>query len=142
MLGAALHFLIAFSAASVFYGASRKLMVLTRRPVLSGVLYGVVVYLFMYWAVMPLSAYHKPPFSISATIIAVVTHIVCVVLPIYLFVYRYYTEIDTAFPPPRGSISTRRSRLASVTLPMPHSPLAAIAWPMTRNASTASLPSG
>jgi hypothetical protein len=89
MLGAALHFLIAFSAASVFYGASRKLMVLTRRPVLSGVLYGVVVYLFMYWAVMPVSAYQKPSFSISATIIAVVTHIVCVGLPISLVVRRY-----------------------------------------------------
>jgi uncharacterized membrane protein YagU involved in acid resistance len=89
MLGAALHFLIAFSAASVFYGASRKLIFLTRRPVLSGVLYGIVVYLFMYWVVMPLSAYHKPPFSISATIIAVVTHIVCVGLPISLVVRRY-----------------------------------------------------
>ena len=89
MLGAALHFLIAFSAASVFYGASRKLIFLTRRPVLSGVLYGIVVYLFMYWVVMPLSAYHKPPFSISATIIAVVTHIVCVGPPISLVVRRY-----------------------------------------------------
>jgi uncharacterized membrane protein YagU involved in acid resistance len=89
MLGAAIHFLIAFSAASVFYGASRKLIFLRRRPVLSGVLYGIVVYLFMYWVVMPLSAYHKPPFSISATIIAVVTHIVCVGLPISLIVRRY-----------------------------------------------------
>jgi uncharacterized membrane protein YagU involved in acid resistance len=89
MLGAALHFLIAFSAAGVFYGASRKLIFLRRRPVLSGVLYGIVVYFFMYWVVMPLSAYHKSPFSISATIIAVVTHIVCVGLPISLVVRRY-----------------------------------------------------
>jgi uncharacterized membrane protein YagU involved in acid resistance len=89
MLGAALHFVIAFLAAGVFYGASRRLTFLKRRPVLSGVLYGIVVYLFMYWVVMPLSAYPKPPFSISATIIAVVTHIVCVGLPISLIVRRY-----------------------------------------------------
>jgi uncharacterized membrane protein YagU involved in acid resistance len=89
LLGVALHFLIAFSAAGVFYGASRKLIFLRRRPILSGVLYGIVVYLFMYWVVMPLSAYHKPPFSISATIIAIVTHIVCVGLPISLVVGRY-----------------------------------------------------
>lgn len=88
-LGAALHFLIAFSAASVFYGASRKLPFLTGRPILSGVLYGIAVYIFMYWVVMPLSAYHKPPFSISATIIAIITHIVCVGLPISLIVRRY-----------------------------------------------------
>ena len=60
-LGAVLHFLIAGSAAGLFYGASRKLRFLTRRPVVSGVLYGIAVYAFMYWVVMPLSAYHKPP---------------------------------------------------------------------------------
>jgi hypothetical protein len=88
-LGAVLHFLIAGSAASLFYGASRKLRFLTRRPVVSGVLYGIAVYVFMYWVVMPLSAYHKPPFSIVATVIAIVTHIVCVGLPIALVVRRY-----------------------------------------------------
>jgi uncharacterized protein YacL len=91
-LGAALHFLIAFSAAGVFYGASRKLRFMTRQPVVSGVMYGVGVYLFMYWIVMPLSAYHKPPFSISATIIAIVTHIVCVGLPISFIIRRYSGE--------------------------------------------------
>jgi hypothetical protein len=89
VLGAVLHFLIAFSAAAVFYGASRKLMFLTRRPILSGALYGIAVYLFMYWVVMPLSAYHRPPFSVSATIVAIITHIVCVGLPISLVVRRY-----------------------------------------------------
>jgi len=89
LFGTVLHFGIAFSAAGVFYGASRKLLFLRRRPVLSGVLYGIAVYVFMYWVVLPLSAYHKPPFSISATIIAIVTHIVCVGLPISLIVDRY-----------------------------------------------------
>ena len=89
LFGTVLHFGIAFSAAGVFYGASRKLLFLRRRPVLSGVLYGIAVYVFMYWVVLPLSAYHKPPFSISATIIAIMTHIVCVGLPISLIVDRY-----------------------------------------------------
>jgi uncharacterized membrane protein YagU involved in acid resistance len=88
-LGAVLHFLIAFSAAGVFYGASRKLRFMTRQPVVSGMIYGIAVYLFMYWIVMPLSAYQKAPFSISATITAIVTHIVCVGLPISLIVCRY-----------------------------------------------------
>jgi hypothetical protein len=89
-LGAMLHFVIAFSAAAVFYAASRKLTLMTRRPVISGTMYGIAVYLFMYWVVLPLSAYHKAPFSISATIIAIVTHIVCVGLPISLIVRRYW----------------------------------------------------
>lgn len=88
-LGLVLHFFIAFSAATVFYLASRKLAFMTRRPVLSGVLYGVVVYLVMYWVVIPLSRYHRRPFSISATLIAIITHMVCVGLPISLVVRRY-----------------------------------------------------
>jgi uncharacterized membrane protein YagU involved in acid resistance len=88
-LGAVLHFLIAFSAAGVFYGASRRLRLMTQRPVISGVIYGIAVYFFMYWVVMPLSAYPRPPFSISAAIVAILTHIVCVGLPISLIVRRY-----------------------------------------------------
>jgi hypothetical protein len=103
-LGAMLHFLIAFSAAGVFYGASRKLKFMTRRPVVSGVIYGIAVYIFMYWVVLPLSAYHKPPFSTSATVIAIVTHIVCVGLPISLIVRRYLgTPIASITPSSPGS---------------------------------------
>jgi len=88
-LGAALHFLIALSAAGIFYAACRQWAFLTMRPIVSGVLYGIAVYLFMYWIVVPLSACRRGPFSITATIIAVLTHIVCVGLPISLVVRRY-----------------------------------------------------
>src|SRR6266496_3791093 len=64
-LGFVCHFFIAFSAATVFYVASGKLTLMTRRPILSGILYGVAVYLVMYWIVMPLSNFHKRPFSWS-----------------------------------------------------------------------------
>src|SRR5579872_1375671 len=89
VLGLACHFFIAFSADIVFYMASPKIMLLTRRAVVSGIVYGVLVYLIMYWVVVPLSrAYHRL-FSPSATIIAIITHMVCVGLPIALMVRRY-----------------------------------------------------
>ena len=88
-LGLALHFLIAFSAATVFYFASRKIDFLINRAVPSGALYGVAVYLVMYWIVMPLSNYRRGPFSLAATVVAIATHIVCVGLPISLMVRRY-----------------------------------------------------
>jgi hypothetical protein len=88
-LGGALHFLIAFSAATVFYAASRTLTFMTSRPVLAGISYGVFVYLFMYWIVMPLSNLHRRPFSALAALIAILTHMVCVGLPISLVVRRY-----------------------------------------------------
>ena len=88
-LGGVCHFLIAFSAATVFYAASRKIRLMTRLPILSGVLYGVAVYLVMYWIVMPLSLVHRGPFSLTATVIAILTHMVCVGLPISLIVHHY-----------------------------------------------------
>jgi hypothetical protein len=89
VLGGVLHFFIAFSAAMVFYLASRKLQFLTQRAVLAGAAYGVAVYTVMYWVVVPLSAIRRGPFSWEATITAIVTHIFCVGLPISLIVKRF-----------------------------------------------------
>jgi hypothetical protein len=87
-LGLALHFLIAFSAAAVYYVASHHLKFMTQRPVISGIVYGVCVYTVMYWMVIPLSHYHPAAFSWFNASVAVVTHIVCVGLPISLVVSR------------------------------------------------------
>lgn len=54
-LGGALHFFIAVSAAFVFYLASRFLVLLVRRPVVSGAVFGVAMYVFMHAVVLPLS---------------------------------------------------------------------------------------
>lgn len=88
-LGMFLHFVIAFGAATVFYFASRKIRFLAEKPWLSGPLYGIAVYIFMYWIVMPLSAYHRMPFSIRLALLAIVTHIVCVGTPIALMIRRF-----------------------------------------------------
>src|SRR4030095_9717030 len=55
VLGLALHFLIATTAAAVFYFASRRLLFLIERPVPFGLLYGAIVYAFMNFVVLPLS---------------------------------------------------------------------------------------
>ena len=88
-LGGLLHFFIAFSAATVFFLASRKWSVLMQRAVLAGTIYGIAVYTVMYWVVVPLSAVRRGPFSWEATVIAIVTHIFCVGLPISLAVKRF-----------------------------------------------------
>jgi uncharacterized membrane protein YagU involved in acid resistance len=45
-------------AAAVFYVASRKWKILVKQAIPSGLLYGVAVYIFMYYLVLPISAYH------------------------------------------------------------------------------------
>jgi hypothetical protein len=88
-LGLAIHFLIALTAAAVFYAASRRLPALLDHPWLAGVGYALVVYGFMYWVVMPLSRLRRGPVSVPYTVMAIITHIICVGLPISLVIHRF-----------------------------------------------------
>ena len=87
-LGLGIHFLIAFTAAAVFYASSRKFSSLTQHAVVSGLLYGIAVYIFMYWIVVPL-AFPTARHSMSRDVTAVIIHIVLVGLPISLVVRRF-----------------------------------------------------
>ena len=88
-IGLALHFLIATGATIVFYLASRKLLFLIERPVHFGLLYGVAVYLFMNFVVLPLSLVPRGAMTVSGFIIGLLTIMFCVGLPIALIVRRY-----------------------------------------------------
>ena len=94
-LGLALHFLIATVWTTVFYFASRKLRFMVARPITIGLLYGVVVYLFMNFVVIPLSAVpRRGPPPLSGRIIGLLVIMFCVGLPISLIVSRFSkTEI-------------------------------------------------
>ena len=90
-LGAFLHFFIAITAAAVYYLASRKLHVLVRRAFLCGVLFGAVIYVFMNFVVIPLSA---APFkgatpSTATWVTGLLIHMFGIGLPIALATRRY-----------------------------------------------------
>jgi uncharacterized membrane protein YagU involved in acid resistance len=87
-LGLLLHFLIATTAAAVYFGASRKWGRLTERPILFGAIYGVAVYAFMNHVVVPLSAVTKRPFDPGMAALMVGVHIACVGVPIAVVVRR------------------------------------------------------
>lgn len=89
LLGLALHFLIATVATAVFYLASRKWLFLIERPVHFGLLYGVAVYLFMNFVVLPLSLVTRGPVTVSGFVIGLLTIMFCVGLPIALIVRRF-----------------------------------------------------
>ena len=90
-LGAFFHFLIATIASTVFYFASRKWTFLVKHAVVSGLLYGIAVYILMYDVVLPVSAYHTkialPRILVLARDVAV--HMFLVGLPISLVVRNY-----------------------------------------------------
>lgn len=56
MLGVALHFFIAFCVVAVFLFAARRFRFLRDHWLLSGIIYGIGVYLVMNFIVVPLSA--------------------------------------------------------------------------------------
>lgn len=87
-LGLAFHFLIAFTAAAFFSAASRKLPALLEHPWPASIGYALVVYGFMYWIVMPLSRLHRNPVTLTYSVTAIVTPILCVGLPISLVMHR------------------------------------------------------
>jgi hypothetical protein len=89
LLGLALHFVIAFGAATIFFLASRVMPFLLDHAVPSGVFYGIAVYFFMNRVVVQLSAATKFPFSIKMMVIGVIIHIFCVGIPISLNIRRY-----------------------------------------------------
>jgi uncharacterized membrane protein YagU involved in acid resistance len=89
-LGFALHFVIAFTVATIYITASRYLPVLNRHPLASGILYGVGVHFVMTLFVLPLTSF-KRPFSAVFFIVQLVIHAFCVGLPI-AFVTPYFSQ--------------------------------------------------
>lgn len=84
-LGLALHFVNALGAAFVFFLVSRYWAFLRRRPVVSGLIYGPLVYLFMSFVVIPLSAFpYVIPYPPMAFVMGFVSHALLVGLPISL----------------------------------------------------------
>jgi hypothetical protein len=90
MLGAGLHFVVAFGAAAVYYFASRYIPFLIDRALPAGVVYGIAVQLFMQFVVIPLSAIGQRPFVIRNFIAQLIVHMVVVGPSIALTVQRYY----------------------------------------------------
>ena len=90
VLGVVLHFFIATTATAVFYVASRKLRFLIEQPVVWGLIYGVVVYAFMNFVVLPLSAFpQRTPPRVSGRIIGSLIIMFCIGLPIAAIVRRF-----------------------------------------------------
>lgn len=101
-LGLAMHFGIAFTAATIFYGLSRRFPAMFRWPVPSGLLFGVAWLLLMYRGVIPLAAAFRTLYlaNVNRTLpklwpLPLLVHMTCVGLPIALAV-RYFG------PAPRG----------------------------------------
>ena len=84
-LGVLLHLVIATGAAATFYILSTKLPILLRRPLLWGPIYGIGVFIFMHYLIVPLSAAPKQrPADAASLLNLVFSHVFFVGIPIAL----------------------------------------------------------
>lgn len=83
-LGLGLHFFIATSMSVAYYLAAGRWAVLRERPVLCGGVYGLVLYGFMNFVVVPLSAAGQGAKSPLWIWLTVLVHVVLIGIPIAL----------------------------------------------------------
>ena len=84
-LGLTLHFAMAIAFAGAFVLASRRLPLLVGRPYIFGGLFGVGVFLFMRFVVLPWSAFpHPVSFKPLATTLDLLSHVFLFGIPIAL----------------------------------------------------------
>jgi hypothetical protein len=90
LIGLLLHYFIAASVVAVYFLASRKLAVLNQHPVLTGAIYGVGVYLFMNFVVLPLVGM-APKFTTFGVVNQLFCHIVLIGITTGLLARGQYT---------------------------------------------------
>ena len=88
-LGVLFHFLIATGAATIYFLLSRRFSLLWRKPILCGPVFGLGLYGFMYFVVLPMSAVpgRMPP-TVGVVLNELIAHIFFVGLPIAFVVSR------------------------------------------------------
>lgn len=90
ILGVALHFFIACSAAATYYAVSRKLTFLTEHPLVCGLIFGAIVEDVMNLVVLPLSALHaRGPYELHDLILGLLVHMVVIGLPISFSIRKF-----------------------------------------------------
>jgi hypothetical protein len=85
LLGLFLHFCIAIGMAAVYYALATRIPFLVRRAILSGAVYGLGLYLFMNFVVMPLSAigqFGGGGGSMTVLVTSILVHMFLVGVPI------------------------------------------------------------
>ena len=93
LLGVVIHYTIALTWTLIYYIASRQLPVLITRPVISGPVYGIVVYLIMNFVVLPVTGvpHSAKAITLASRISNVLALMFCIGLTIALLLRRSMT---------------------------------------------------
>lgn len=90
LLGLLFHFIIATIFSAFFFFIYPRLKFLSKNIIVSGVAYGVFVWLIMNLAVVPLSRIGRFPSNALQAVISLIIIVIAIGLPIAILTYRYY----------------------------------------------------
>ncbi|HKZ68404.1 MAG TPA: hypothetical protein VJ111_18680 [Chitinophagaceae bacterium] len=89
--GLLLHFLIAFIWTILFFLIYPKLKLLSWNRIITGILYGILIWIMMNRVIVPVSKASTGPFDLKQAIIAVLILIAAIGIPLSFIAHRYYT---------------------------------------------------
>lgn len=106
LLGTLLHYCILIVASGIYAAVSLKLPVLVRQPWVCGIAFGLAVFAFMRFVVLPLSAIGSPRLPQGQFLIGeLLSHMIGVGVPIALMARRYCEPAAMTRAPLATSVS-------------------------------------
>lgn len=90
--GLVFHFVIAFSFAIAYFLIFPHFPFLRKQKVISGLLYGIFVWVVMNLAVLPMVFDNRPPLTFEGVIIGMSILMCMIGLPISLITHKYYSS--------------------------------------------------
>ena len=91
-LGLVLHYIIAYSFTILFFMLYPKISFLSKNKYVSGIVYGVIIWMIMNLAIVPFSRANQAPFDLKGVITGVLIIILMVGLPVSIMANRYYRK--------------------------------------------------
>jgi hypothetical protein len=90
--GLLFHFMIAFGWTLLFFLLYAKLRLLSWNRVVTGVLYGIFIWMMMTQLILPLTKINQGPFDVTQATIAVLILIGAIGLPLSFIAHRYFNK--------------------------------------------------
>ncbi|MBC7887491.1 MAG: hypothetical protein H7Z13_06345 [Ferruginibacter sp.] len=93
-IGLGFHFIIAFGWTILFFLLYPIIPLMAKNKVITGVLYGVFIWLVMNLVVLPMTNVPKSPINIASAITGMVILVCAVGLPVSIIAKKYYSKQD------------------------------------------------
>ena len=91
LVGLAVHFTIMTCMVTAYMIVAPRIPILLRQPIVAGILYGILLWIIMYWIVRPLRFPEMPlPHTLKGISQALFSHCILVGIPIALVASRFF----------------------------------------------------